>query len=144
MVHALQKAASCLNSGGIILEVHDLVDPPRIEVHSSESEIFAGQLLSDKNFENQRLADQAIGQVIEDGLLLSDQALVFEYFIRADSFDSLTEWLDEDWESAYIPEGTRQKAVDLIAQSGEGSEVVLRMVSRLTMLKPTPNIIFPS
>ena len=140
MVHALRKAASSLNPGGVILEVHDLVDPPRIEVHTNQREIFAGQLLSDKNFENQRLADQAIGQEIEEGLLLSDQALVFEYYIRADTFDSLTDWLDESWESAYIPEGTGRKIIDLIAQSGGESEVVLRMVSRLMELKPTPII----
>ena len=97
-------------------------------------------MLSNNNFENQRLADQAIGQVIEDGLLLSDQALVYENYLRADSFDSLTDWLDETWESAYIPQGTRQKVIDLIAQSGEESEVVLRTVSRLMELKPAANI----
>ena len=140
MVHALRKAASSLNPGGVILEVHDLVDPPRIEVHANQSEIFAGQLLSDNNFENQRLADQAIGQVIEDGFFLSDQALVFENYLRADTFDSLTEWLEENWESAYVPQGTREKVIDLIAQSGEGTEVVLRMVSRLMLLKPAARI----
>ena len=138
MVHALRKAASSLNPGGVILEVHDLVDPPRIEVHTNQSAIFAGQLLSDTNFENQRLADQAISQVIEEGSLQSDQALVYENYIRADTFDSLTDWLDEDWESAYIPEGTRRKVIDLIAQSGGESEVVLCMVSRLMLLKPAP------
>ena len=140
MVHALRKAASSLNPGGVILEVHDLVDPPRIEVHTNQSEIFAGQLLSDNNFENQRLADQAIGQVIEDGFFLSDQALVFENYLRADTLDSLADWLDENWESAYVPQGTRQKVIDLIAQSGEGTEVVLRMVSRLMLLKPAARI----
>ncbi len=140
MVHALRKAASSLNPGGIILEVHDLVDPPRIEVHTKQSEIFAGQLLSNNNFENQRLADQAIGQVIEDGFLLSDQARVFENYIRADTFDLLADWLDEEWESAYVPQGTRRKVIDLIAQSGEESEVVLRMVTRLMILKPAANI----
>ena len=140
MVHALHKAASSLNPGGVILEVHDLVDPPRIEVHANQSEIFAGQLLSNNNFENQRLADQAIGQVIEDGFFLSDQALVFENYLRADTLDSLADWLDENWESAYVPQGTRQKVNDLIAQSGEGTEVVLRMVSRLMLLKPAARI----
>ncbi len=138
MVHALGKAANSLNPWGVILEVHDLVDPPRIEIHSSESEIFAGQLLSDNNFENQRYADRAINQVIEKGLLESGKAVVFENYIRADSFGSLVDWLDEDWESAYIPEKTRQKVLDLVTQSGEESEIVLRMVSRLMVLKPAP------
>lgn len=138
MVHALRKAARNLKPGGIILEVHDLIDPPRIEIHSSEGEEFAGQLLSDNDFENQRHADQAIGEVIEEGSLYSGRAVVFENYIRADTIDSLNDWLDEEWESAYIPEGTRRKVVDLVAQSGGESEVVLRMVSRLMELKPFP------
>jgi hypothetical protein len=136
MVHALRKAGSSLIQGGVILEVHDLVDPPRIEVHSEQREIYAGQLLSSNDFENQRKADQAIDQVIERGEFESDRAVVFENYIRADSLDSMLNWLETEWESAYIMEGTRQKVIDLVAQAGENAEVVLRMVSRLNLLKP--------
>ncbi len=138
MVHALRKAIRCLKPGGVILEVHDLLDPPRIEVHSPVGEIFAGQLLSTNDFENQRRADQAIGEVIEKGALQSGRSIVFEYFIRSDTFDEFNNWLEEEWESEYIPEGTKQKAVDLVAQVGNESEVALRMVSRLIELKPLP------
>jgi hypothetical protein len=136
MVHALSKAGSSLSPGGVILEIHDLVDPPRIEVHSEQSEIFAGQLLSSNDFENQRQADQAIDQVIERGEFQSDRAVVFENYIRADTLESMMNWLETEWESAYIIEGTRRKVVDLVAQAGENSEVVLRMVSRLNLLTP--------
>lgn len=136
MVHALNKAGSSLGSGGVVLEVHDLVDPPRIEVHSEQSETYAGQLLSSNDFENQRQADQAIDQVIERGEFQSDRAVVFENYIRADNLDSLINWLEAEWESAYIMKSTRRKVVDLVAQAGENSEVVLRMVSRLNLLKP--------
>lgn len=103
-----------------------------------EGEVFAGQLLSVNNFENQRYADQAIGEVIEEGLLESDRAVVFENYIRSDTFDEFTDWLDDEWESAYIPEGTQRKVIDLIDQLGDDNEVVLRMVSRLMELKPIP------
>ncbi len=139
MVHALTKAASSLKPGGVILEVHDLIDPPRIEVHTGQSEIYAGQLLSTNDFANQRHADRAIVQVIETGLLQSDRAVVFENYIRSDTFDSFIDWLEEEWESAFVPDGTRQKINELIAQAEEESEVVLRMVSRLMALKPSPN-----
>lgn len=136
MVHALNKAGSSLGSGGVVLEVHDLVDPPRVEVHSEQSETYAGQLLSSNDFENQRQADQAIDQVIERGEFQSNRAVVFENYIRADNLDSLINWLEAEWESAYIMKSTRRKVVDLVAQAGENSEVVLRMVSRLNLLKP--------
>jgi len=138
MVHALEKAASCLNQGGVILEVHDLVDPPRIEVHSKKGEIFAGQLFSEDNFENQRLADQAINQVVTEGLLISAQSVVFESCIRADTYVSLTDYLDEEWQSACIPEDTKQKVIELAAQAGENSDIVLRMVTRLNLILPVP------
>jgi hypothetical protein len=138
MVHALRKAARSLNPGGVILEVHDLVDPPRIEIHSREGELFAGQLFSDNNFENQHHADQAIGEMIEEGSLRSGRAIVFENYIRSDTFEAFTDWLDEEWESAFIPEGTKGKIIDLVAQAGDESEVVLRMVSRLINLVPAP------
>lgn len=140
MVHALNKAASSLTRGGVILEVHNLVDPPRIEIHSSKGEVFAGQLFSDNDFEKERHADQAIGEMIEEGSLRSERAIVFENYIRSDTFDAFTDWLDEESESAFIPEGTKRKVIDLVVQSGGESEVVLRMVSRLMMLKPTSRI----
>lgn len=136
MVHALRKAISSLNPGGVILEVHDLIDPPRIEIHSNEGEVFAGQLLSVNNFETQRHADQAIGGLIEQGSLQSKRSIIFEYYIRADTFGEFSDWLDEEWESEYIPEETKAKVVDLIEQVKGESEVALRMVSRLMELKP--------
>ena len=136
MVHALNKAGSSLSPGGVVLEVHDLVDPPRIEVHSEQGEIYAGQLLSSNDFENQCQADQAIDQMIERGEFRSDRAVVFENYIRADSLDSMLNWLETEWESAYMLAGTRKKVVDLVAQAGENSEVVLRIVSRLNLLTP--------
>ena len=135
MVHALEKAASCLNSGGVILELHDLVEPPRIEVHSDLGEFFAGQLLSEDHFENEGRANLAINQVVAAGLLLSDRSIVFENYLRAKSFDSLSNWLEEKWPNEYIPEDTRDKVIDLESKAGENSEVVLRMISRLNLFE---------
>jgi hypothetical protein len=137
MVRALRKAADSLKEGGVIINVHDLVDPPRIELHRKQNDIYAGQLLDDNDFIEQQNADQAINQVIQDELLTSDRALVFEYYIRADSLNSLETWLDDSWGSAFIPEGTRDKVIELEAQLGSECEVVLRIVSRITELKYT-------
>jgi hypothetical protein len=140
MVHALEKAASCLNQGGVILEVHDLVDPPRIEVHSDNGEFFAGQLLSEDNFEDYRQADNALNHLVAAGLLYSDQAFIFENYIRADSFDSLLKYLEEEWESAYIPDATKDRVIKLVADASGDSEVVLRMVSRINLLRKFGNM----
>ena len=136
MVHALRKAADLLRPGGCLLEIHDLLDPPRLEIHSHDQLFYAGQLLSTTGWENQRQAEQAVDQVIHEGTFSSSQVQVFENFIRALSLASLDTWLAEDWESAYMAEETRYQILKLVSQFGENAEVVLRMNSRLTRLDP--------
>ena len=136
MVHALRKAADLLRPGGCLLEIHDLVDPPRIEVHTPDQQFYAGQLLSSTGLENQRQAEQAVDQVIHEGAFSSSQVQVFENFIRAGSLAALDTWLAEDWESAYMTEETRKKVEQLVGRMGAEAEVVLHMISRITRLDP--------
>ena len=139
MVHALEKSGSYLRPGGCILVIHDLVDPPRIEVHTQEGQFYAGQLLSNTWFENQRKADQAVDQAIQKGGFSSTKVQIFENYIRADSLASMDAWLAEDWESAYLTEGTRSRVEQLVDRLGAETEVVLHMISRITRLDPIKN-----
>ena len=116
--------------------IHDLVDPPRLEVHNPDGQFYAGQLLSNTGFENQRMADQAVDQAIHKGVFSSSQAQIFENFIHADSLASLDAWVAEDWESAYMTKGTRIKVDQLVGRMGAEAEVVLRLISRITRLDP--------
>jgi len=136
MVHALEKSSSYLKPGGCILVIHDLVDPPRIEVHTPEGQFYAGQLLSNTGFENQRMADQAVDQAIQKGGFSSTRVQIFENYIRADSLAAMDAWLAEDWESAYMTKGTRREVEQLVDRLGPAAEVVLHMISRITRLDP--------
>jgi hypothetical protein len=135
MVHALTKVRPWLCSDGCILVIHDLIDPPRVEVHKKDHQLFAGQMLSDNSFENQLKADQAIDTVIQEGSYLLGQSRIFENYIRADSYDSMFIYVAESWESAYITDGTRQKVHELVDMLGKDSQVVLHLVSRMVKLE---------
>lgn len=137
MVHALRKVKTLLNPGGCILAIHDLVDPPRITVQSTQHQFYAGQLFSDTDFENQRLANQAIDLLVQDGSFTSSQFNIFENLIRLDSFTSFQEWLDETWESAYLTDQTQNKIIELTSQMGAQAEVVVHMLSRIIRLDPS-------
>jgi hypothetical protein len=134
MVHALEKVRPWLDNSGYVLVIHDLVDPPRIEIHRQDQHIYAGQLLSDTGFENQHQADQAIDQVVQEGIYYSDQSRIFENDIRADSLRGMLDWLAESWESAYMTDATHQKVEELVDFLGEDSEVVLHLISRIVKL----------
>ena len=95
MVHALNKVKPWLSQEGYILVIHDLIDPPRIEIHNQNQQHYAGQLFSDNGFAKQQMADQAINQVIQEGLFSSSQSQIFENYDCADSLASLLDWLAE-------------------------------------------------
>jgi len=140
MVHALKKAASFTKPGGVLIDIHDLLDPPRIEIHTSGRKFYVGQLFSSNDFENQRQADQALNSAVQNGFLISEKARIFEYPILAESFEALNEWLADTWESAYIIDETTRLINQVINQEGKRVEIALRMVSRIMMLRPTPII----
>jgi hypothetical protein len=137
MVHALEKVRTLLNPDGCILAIHDLVDPPRISVQSTQYQYYAGQLFSDNNFENQRMADQAIDLVVQEGSFTASQFNIFENLIHIESFTSLQEWLDDTWESAYLTDQTQNKIIELADQLGAQAEVVVHMISRIIRLDPS-------
>ena len=140
MVHALEKSRSLLSPQGTVLNIHDLPRPPRIEIHAQDGETFAGFLLSHTNFENQRLADQALAQVVEDGLFMSAEAHLFNYQIYTDTLETLEELLTESWETAYLPDDTMARISDLLSSAGDDAEIVLRMTARLSMLRPVVEV----
>ena len=61
---------------------------------------------------------------------------IFENYMRADSLASMDAWLAEDWESAYLTEGTRMEVEQLVDRLGAEAEVVLHLISRITRLDP--------
>ena len=136
MVHALTKAASFTKPGGVLIDIHDLLDPPRIEIQTGGRKFYVGQLFSSNNFEAYRQADQVINTAVQDGFLISDKARIFEYLILAESFEALNEWLADIWESAYMMDETIRLINQVINQEGKIVEIALRMVSRILMLKP--------
>lgn len=136
MVHALEKVKDLLGPHGRVLEIHDLIDPPKIEVSVGASHRYIGQILSDTDFENQRIADEAILKVIYDGLYTSTRSAIFDYIMRADSLESMMAWLEESWESAYLIEDASQTIKKFQDQSREDFEIIVRFVSRIFQLDP--------
>lgn len=136
MVHALKKTRNLLNPGGVVLNVHDLPDPPRIDVYTGGRASGAGRMLSHTDFEMQRQADDALAQAVEDGLFTKEEEQIFEYTIHADTYDALKECLAESWETAYLPEETTKQVNSLMSRAGEQAKILMRLSARITRLKP--------
>ena len=136
MVHALEKIRSFLRPHGVLLNIHDLPRPAQIEVHTTDSQTFAGFLLSHTDFENQRLADEALAQVVKNGLFQSEEHL-FNYLIHIDSYLALKDHLTESWKNSYLPGDTLERIRHLLSSAGKDAEILVRMMARLSILIPT-------
>ena len=137
MVHALLKVKKMLKPGAPVLVVHDTVDSPRITVQYLDQSRYAGQLNSDTYFENQRQADQAVDELVQQGIFSASNLRIFENDIRAVSPADFMEWLTDSWESACLSPGTWDKINELFDNWGSEAEIVLHMISRIIQLDPT-------
>ena len=137
MVHALKKTHSLLQPGGLLINVHDMSVPHVIEVHSAQTVTKAGWLLDSEDFDNERLAFNALAQVVLDNDFVLEDEREFNYNIHIDDVEELQEWLAEWWETALLPEGTVQRLNDILRQVHQKAHIVLRAPTRMTKLRAT-------
>ena len=135
MVHALEKTGQLLERGGVVIEAHDLVEPRRIEVHTSGRVTPAGQLLDRNNFEELRQTNAALDIVIQNGLFKIEADEFFEYQFCAPSLAAFDEWLGEQWDSTYYPDHHAQIVRDEMGDAQGDAQVIIRANARMIRLR---------
>jgi len=135
MVHALLETYRLLQPDGMLINIHDLPAPHRIEVHTPETVTKVGWLLDSEDFENEHSAYNALAQIVEDGYFILEDERDFGYNICVDDLDELQEWLDEWWATAILPERTTQRIDEIIGVAGQATTIVLIVQSRMIKLR---------
>ena len=144
MVHALQEIRRLLRPRGLLIDIHPTLAPKLIEVHHGEIITFSAPVPG-QTFRDIQVADDALAQVIQDGLFRIEQAREFEWRTYASSIAELRDYLAQ--ESAYdvgpsdelvaLQEGEFAERVQGELQAlGEGSEVVRLYPARIARLAP--------
>ncbi len=135
MVHALKKARRLLSSGGILVNVHDIDDPARVEVHDGARVSVAGRVVDRSDFDDERQALAAVAQVVEDGLFVMEEERLFDHNLHAESLDVLREYIAEEWENTILPGETAQKAEELMSRAADDAEVIVRFSAWMARLR---------
>ena len=126
MVHALELVHDLLVKGGILVDIHPTGDPPRIEVRLGDHLHLAGWLNETDDYIEYAQANQALNEVVEQGLFALEREGVFSFSTGADSLGDLRSYLAETWQDAVIDEVVAG-LVDEIMQSPEiDKELILR------------------
>jgi len=134
-VHALEKTVQLLESGGFVIEAHDILEPRRIEVHSAGRITPAGELLDSAGFSELRQTNAAIDDVIDRGLFEIEEGVFFEYRFHAPSLAAFDEWLGEQWDTTYYPEHYAQIVRDEMHNSKDNGEIVIRANARMIRMR---------
>jgi len=134
MVHALKQVHRLLQPRGRLIDVHNLPVPHRIEIHSPGSAIKAGWLLDRDDFASERLALNAITQVVSEGLFFLEDERDFDFNLYSENLAELQKWLADGWKSAVIPEITLQRLEEMLAQASQPPRIVLKVQTRMICL----------
>jgi hypothetical protein len=135
MVHALEKAYRLLRPRGLLVNLHAQPTPARLEVHAGGGVSEAGALEDRSDFETERLAWQAVDDVLGRGLFRVERELTYDFEVHARTLREFRDWLAETWETAFLPKKIVKQARVLIRGRGAGAKLVLRVPARMMRLR---------
>ena len=105
---------------------------PLIEAHVDGEILLVGHLEEAGDFAEYFQADDALVDVTGRGLFVLEREGLFTFLLHAPSITALVDHLAAEWLDAIVPEGTIERATALMGESGEGKEIVLREIVRIS------------
>lgn len=133
MVHALKRTHNLLKPGGLLIDLHDLTTRPQLAGRTGEHSTPIGEVLDDTGFQRLRQADEAIAQVIDDGLFVVDAEQTFDYETHFETLEEFHEWLDDAWDTSYLDDATMGRVIDLLIDADD-STLIMQRTARMTRL----------
>jgi hypothetical protein len=126
MVHALEKTAGLLVPGGVLIDIHPTTELARVEVRGGGRTVPAGVINETDGGIEYRQADAAVADVLGRGLFRCQRTTAFAFVTYAGSLAELRDHLADAWTDAVIDDTSARLIEDLLAQAGEGGEVLVR------------------
>jgi hypothetical protein len=132
MVHALEITHGMLKRGGILIDIHPSGHPPSAEVHAGGKTLLAGHLDEESGFFDYYAADNALADVTARGLFELEREGLFPFMIHAPSITAMDNYLETEWSDAIVPEKVLTRLANLMSKPGEGKEIVVREIVRIS------------
>ena len=139
MVHALERSHKLLVPGGKLLDFHSLPIPPQIDLEFKNGTAPAGPLLDRTNFETYRQAFEALDEVVGRRLFALELGYRDEYHILMDTYDDFEEWLNDQWDTSYLPLPTDAAIQKALEETETVKRFVVTRQAKVTGLAALPN-----
>lgn len=135
MVHALKKVHSLLKPGGMMIDIHPTGEPPAFEVHIDGRVTRAGLYQETDDFVEYFQADDALAEVVREGLFVVERAGTFRYLTHADTIFELRDYVLAEWSDAIVDEEVVRRAAELFEAPGREKDVVLHEKVHIARLR---------
>jgi len=139
MVHALELVHEMLKPGGRLVDLHPLPWAPSIELRSPQKGVQIGYLQEHDDFVEYAQAELAIVQEILGGwfrLLLQDS---FDFHFQFSTLAEMYQYMEEDWNDAFLPPDVASKAEELMSRAPPGAELVIVERIRICLMERMPS-----
>jgi hypothetical protein len=137
MVHALETIHSLINPGGVLLDIHPGQDKSWVEVRVNGKEYLLDVLEETDDYIEYGQANDALSQVVKNGLFNAEESGKFIFLIHSASMDELREFLAENWKDAILNESLDGKAREYFSKAADSYEVLIREEVLITRYKRT-------
>lgn len=142
MVHALRSVHSLLCEGGLLVAIHPVAVPRRIDVRIDGRPVPVGATIDAPRFATYRLADWTLTQVVREGLFTPAGGEAFTFYVHADTPPDLIAYLAErEWSASFaerptdLEEAIRRRIAYLYQKPGGQKEIVLHRPAAVTWFR---------
>jgi hypothetical protein len=126
MVHALREIWRVLISGKYLIDLRPRSEDLRVEVVTGEQVIFVGVIDESAYLPDDVAADNALAQIMHEGLFAQNHKAQFDYDMYWDSPDEMKEYARERWPQSRLPEVVLVRSQRLMAAGSAYARVRIR------------------
>src|SRR5262245_38958692 len=120
MVHALRRAHSVLDPGGMVVDIHPTPEPAHLEVATGSAFLHVADRVDNGSVTGPRrrhmAADAAIEACVTGGLFKRDGETKFTFHTYANTVDELLDFLTTKWKQLHFDDAAMQRARSLQAR----------------------------
>lgn len=137
MVHALEMTHSLLNRDGLLVDIHPSGRPPTVEVYVDGEVQLAGLVLEMDGFVEYFQADDALADTVARGLFELERTELFPFSLHGPTVKAIVDYIAAEWLDAVLAEEVIDRAATLLGEPGEGKEIVVREIIRISRYRAT-------
>jgi hypothetical protein len=135
MVHVLETVHSLIKPGGLLIDIHPGLDKAWVEVRVNGKDYFLDVVEETDNYIEYQQANEALTEIVKQGLFSVEAAGKFIFIIHASSMDEMREFLSANWKDAVLKESLDGKAREYFSKAAESFEILIRQEILITKFK---------